>query len=190
MNMFQEIAEARLFRQLGRLEGLSRSEMARKFFVHMMGLRVLWEEDPRAAQEYARTIMRWPDFDGFRSVSNDLYNITAVLMNPERFADRVSNDMAFAVPELRLRRIMRELQRGQLDRDDFDNFMMILQRNIPDLGGPHMALRREISDYQRLTPAQRVSMLRRLLLLIREHEVFTDLHMLMVKHIKLPGLAL
>jgi|LakMenEpi03Aug12_release.lakeMendotaPanAssembly.Ray.scaffolds.fasta_scaffold100102_5 hypothetical protein len=190
MNIFQELNESRLFRTQSRLDGLKRSDMARKFFTHMMALRVLYEESPDAAKAYANLILRWPDFDGFRSACNDLYNIISVLMNKERFADQVPIDTDFTMPDLRLRRILRRLQQGKIDRDDYDNFLMILQRTVPGLSSQHMSIRRELSDYNRLGWNAKSSLVRRLLLLIREPDVFTDLHIELLKHLKNPRLAL
>jgi hypothetical protein len=190
MKLLQELNENRLFRTQSRLDGLSRSDLARKFFTHMMALRVLYEESPQAAQNYVKQIMRWSDFDGFRSANTDLYNIISVLMNKDRFDDQVNIDTDFAVPDLRLRRILRQLGQGRIDRDDYNNFMMTLQRTVPNLSSQHMSIRREITDYRDLSWNEKSSLVRRLLLLLREPDVFTDLHMELLKHLKNPRLTL
>jgi len=179
MSFIKELNEARLIRRLDRIDGKDISELGRTLFNHLLALRLLHYEDPKAAAKYAKQIMRHPEFNGFRVTSPDIFNLVVFIQNKNRFADRIEIDDALSVPEMRLRRNLREIESGKINANDYEKMMLILQRQIDGLGSAHYQLRRETNDYPRLPENQKVQVIKRLLLLIRNPVFFSDLHMVL-----------
>lgn len=176
MKFLQDLVESRMIRALDQLDQRSVSALASKLFTHLLALRVLYHEDPRLAQSYVRRTMRYQDFAGFRASSPDMYNLLVFIDNPGKYKDHLTIDTDISLPELRLKRNFREIARGNFDSNDYDGLMLLLQRRIPGLNNQQKALRREINSYERLSADERSHVIRRLLLLMRNPDVFSDLH--------------
>ena len=177
MKFLQDLVESRMIRTLDQLDKRSVSALASKLFTHLLALRVLYHEDARRAQDYVRKTMRYQDFAGFRASSPDMYNLLVFIDNPSKYQDHLTVDTDISLPELRLKRNFREIARGNFDSNDYDGLMLLLQRRIPSLGNQQIALRREINRYERLPADERSHIIRRLLLLMRNPDVFSDLHL-------------
>lgn len=179
LGFMKELHEARLIRRLDRIDGKDISELGRTLFNHLLALRLLHYEDAKAASKYARQIMRHPEFNGFRITSPDIFNLVVFIQNKKRFADRIEIDDALSVPEMRLRRNLRELEKGNINANDYEKMMLILQRQLDGLGSAHYQLRRETNEYPKLPESQKVHVIKRLLLLIRNPVFFSDLHVIL-----------
>ena len=179
LGFVKELHEARLIRRLDRIDGKDISELGRTLFNHLLALRLLHYEDANAASKYARQIMRHPEFNGFRITSPDIFNLVVFIQNKKRFADRIEIDDALSVPEMRLRRNLRELEKGNINANDYEKMMLILQRQLDGLGSAHYQLRRETNEYPKLPESQKVHVIKRLLLLIRNPVFFSDLHVIL-----------
>lgn len=179
MNFIKELHESRLIRRLDRIDGKDISELGRTLFNHLLALRLLHYEDSAAAAKYARAIMRHPEFNGFRVTSPDIFNLVVFIQNKKRFADRVEIDSALSVPEMRLRRNLRDIENGKINANDYEKMMLILQRQLDGLRSSHYQLRRETHEYPRLPKSQKVQVIKRILLLIRNPVFFSDLHMIL-----------
>jgi len=187
LNFIKELNEARLIRRLDRINGKDIDELGRTLFNHLLGLRVLYYEDPKAAAKYAKAIMRHPQFNGFRVTSPDIFNLVVFIQNKNRFADRIEIDNALSVPEMRLRRNLREIENGKINESDYEKMMLILQRQLDGLGSAHYQLRRETNGYPKLPDNQKVQVIKRLLLLVRNPVFFSDLHMILKRVAKEKG---
>lgn len=179
MKFIKELNEARLIRRLDRIDGKDIDELGRTLFNHLLALRLLYYEDTKAAAKYAKAIMRHPQFNGFRVTSPDIFNLVVFIQNKNRFADKIEIDNALSVPEMRLRRNLREIENGKLNANDYEKMMLILQRQIDGLGSAHYQLRRETNGYPKLPTSQKIQVIKRLLLLIRNPVFFSDLHMIL-----------
>lgn len=179
LGFMKELHEARLIRRLDRIDGKDISELGRTLFNHLLALRLLYYEDAKSASKYARQIMRHPEFNGFRITSPDIFNLVVFIQNKKRFADRIEIDDALSVPEMRLRRNLRELEKGNINANDYEKMMLILQRQLDGLGSAHYQLRRETNEYPKLPESQKVHVIKRLLLLIRNPVFFSDLHVIL-----------
>jgi len=187
LNFIKELNEARLIRRLDRINGKDIDELGRTLFNHLLGLRVLHYEDPKSAAKYAKAIMRHPQFNGFRVTSPDIFNLVVFIQNKNRFADRIEIDNALSVPEMRLRRNLREIENGKINESDYEKMMLILQRQLDGLGSAHYQLRRETNNYPKLPDNQKVQVIKRLLLLVRNPVFFSDLHMILKRVAKEKG---
>lgn len=187
LNFIKELSESRLIRRLDRIDGKDINQLGRMLFNHLLALRLLHYEDPKSAAKYAKAIMRYPEFNGFRVTSPDIFNLVVFIQNKNRFADRIEIDSALSVPEMRLRRNLREIENGKIKSNDYEQMMLILQRQLDGLGSAQYQLRRETNDYPKLPDSQKVQVIKRLLLLIRNPVFFSDLHMILQRVAKEKG---
>lgn len=179
MNIFQEIIESRMYRVLSRVDGMSISDITERIFEHLLALQFLVYADPHAASEYASKIMQAQNFNGFRTTQPDLYNLLVLIMRQDQYDKNLKNNQSIVLPEFIIRRNLRDIADKQIDDNDYNNMMMILQRRMGNLTGRHITLRREISDYERLSDLQRTQVRDQLLLLMRERGVNSDLYQLL-----------
>ena len=177
MNFVQELNESRLYRRLGQLKGKTLGDVAERVFEHMLALQIVVQEKPDYALRYAKRIWTHQNFGGFRSTQPDLYNLLALLLNPSQYEHILEIDDTYYVPELRLRRVLRDLNSGRYNNNDYSELMMWLQRHFDNLTGVHMMLRRQISSWARLSPAEKRSVIKRLMIQMRDKGIQSDLYM-------------
>jgi hypothetical protein len=176
MNIFQEVTESRMIRQVAQLHGTTQQELCEKLFEHLLALQVLAIDNPGKASEYANQIISAINFAGFRQSQPDLYNLIVFLIRPGQFTDQLDTEHTVIIPEFQLKRVLRAVAAKDIDIDDYNQLMMVLQRRLPGINSGLINLRREISDYKRLTDGEKSQCIRRLLLQMRERQVNSDLY--------------
>lgn len=184
MKFFQELNESRMFKRLKQLTGRPMSDVAERLFEHLLALQIFANTDMPVAQKYAKQLVAWQHFDGFRTSQSDLYNLIALILNPTQYSHVFKDEKKYIIPELRLRRILRALERGNFDNNDYSQMMLILQREFTDLPANLLQLRRQISDWKRLTEQDKEQVIRRLLLNMRERGMQSDFYVLLDKYIR------
>ena len=176
MKFFQELNESRLYRRLGQLEGKSIHDIAERLFEHLLALQILCNIDRGRASQYASWIMRQQQFDGFRNSQPDLYNLITLIHQQEQYSHLIDTDSSIGLPELRLRRNLREIARGGFDNNDYSYMMLMLQRRFEKLPKMLITLRRQISDWQNINPNEHKQIIRRLLWQMRERGIQSDFY--------------
>ena len=176
MNFLQELAESRMYRRLGQLEGKNIHDIAERLFEHLLALQIFANENRDLAARYAKTVMKQQAFDGFRTSMPDLYNLIALIQNQNQYSHIVITDETVSIPELRLRRNLRQLATGGFDNNDYSQMMLMLQRRFEKLPGILVQLRRQISDWKNVGKDNRRSMVRRLLTQMRERGMQSDFY--------------
>ena len=181
MNFLQELAESRLYRRLGQLEGKTIHDIAERLFEHLLALQIFCNVNPGLAARYATEIMKLQSFDGFRTSQPDLYNLIVLIQKQSQYSHIIDTDETVGIPELRLRRNLREIARGKFDNNDYSQMMLIMQRRFENLPQQLVALRRKISDWKQLSPGQRTSLINMLKLNMRERGIQSDFYHHLVK---------
>lgn len=181
MKFIAELNESRMFKRLKQLTGRNMSDVAERLFEHLLALQIFANQDRGTAQKYASQIMRMQHFDGFRTSQSDLYNLIALILNPTQYSHVFADDTKYVIPELRLRRILRALERGNFDNNDYSQMMLILQREFKELPAYLLALRRQISNWQRLNDKEKADIAQRLLFNMRERGMQSDFYVLLSK---------
>jgi len=176
MEFLQEINESRMYRKLGQLEGRSVHYVAEQLFEHLLALQILCNEDRSLASGYATWIMKQTQFDGFRNSQPDLYNLIVLVLRQDQYSDVLDTDAAIGLPELRLRRNLREIARGDFNNNDFSYMMLMMQRRFDQLPGLLVQLRRQVSDWNNLSPGDRKTVIRRLLNQMRTRGMQSDFY--------------
>ena len=176
MKFLQELNESRMYRALGQLEGKSVNDVAERLFEHLLALQIFCNEDRALASRYADWIMRQQQFDGFRNSQPDLYNLITLVLRQDRYSHILDTDNTVSIPELRLRRNLRQIARGGFDNNDYSQLMLMLQRKFDKLPKILISFRRQISDWKNLSPNQQTQTIRRLLTQMREKGMQSDFY--------------
>ena len=178
MKFIQEINESRLYRRLSQLKSKSAGDIAERLFENLLAFQIISQENPQWAKRYAENIIKYSSFDGFRTSQSDLYNLITLILNQEKYSDVFESDDALIIPEMRLKRNLRNIARGDYQNLDYSELMMMLQRRFDHyLNGAHIQLRRQISDWSKLSDNEKKTIKRRMLIQMRERGIQSDLYL-------------
>lgn len=173
-SFLQDLTEARVFRRLSEVEKMNVDQIALIALNYFYALIILWHEDQKTAIKYAKSIMVYPTFQEFKVSQPDLYNAMVLLMRQEKYFGKQSS---YTLPELRIRRILRDMGNGRVDERDFYQLLLILMRTTKGLNDMHQKLRRTMHDYDDMSSFDRIRNIRLLLLALRKGvSIYPDLH--------------
>ena len=166
---FDWLTESRAYRTPRQLNGLKQSQLGEQLFEQLLALQILANSDPAYAARVSENIMKLQNWPGFRTSQPDLYNIIAMIMKPEKFKDRIAQDVVITIPELRLKRNLRALAKRDFQNSDYSYMMLMLQRNMVDfLPAPLIQMRRQIANWERIVPRDKNVIRDRLMLQMRK----------------------
>jgi hypothetical protein len=150
----KELSEARVFRNPTNLPEIGISNVAENFFNSALALQIMKYENPKAAKAYAqRTLAN--GFDGWRSSGSDFNNMAQILLNPDRYANKLNIDRAVSVPSLQLKTWLRNMSQGQEDPSYDRRFFLALQRQLGVKSPGLIGARRVVADWSRSTGNER-----------------------------------
>ena len=166
---FDWLSESRAYRTPRQLNGLKQSQLGEQLFEQLLALQILANSDPAYAARVSENIMKLQNWPGFRTSQPDLYNIIAMIMKPEKFKDRIAQDVKITIPELRLKRNLRAIAKRDFQNSDYSYMMLMLQRNMVDfLPAPLIQMRRQIANWERIVPRDKNVIRDRLMLQMRK----------------------
>jgi len=166
---FDWLTESRAYRTPRHLNGLTLKQLGEQLFEQLLALQIFVNSDPAYAARIAEEIMNLQNWPGFRTSQPDLYNVIAILMKPEKFKDRVVQNAQITIPELRLKRNLRQIMKREFNNSDYSYMMLMLQRQMEDfLPAPLIQMRRQISNWERQTPRDKNTIRQRLMLQMRK----------------------
>lgn len=170
VSMLKELHEAKMFRRVSQVEQESFESILGRIFEHFLALEVLSHLNIKAAGDYVSGILKYQDWAGFRAQAPDLYNLLVVVYNPRRF--NMETDKTIVLPELRIKRWMRNLASGIADHDDFANLIYLMQQRMRitshSKSAQYMYLRRLVADWSNVNASEKKKVINRLLLSMRE----------------------
>ena len=166
---FDWLTESRAYRTPRQLNGLTQKKIGEQLFEQLLALQILANSDPDYAARIAENIMKLQNWPGFRTSQPDLYNIITIAMKPNLFKDRIAQDFKIVVPELRLKRNLRNIAKRDYQNSDYSYMMLMLQRNMVDfLPAPLIQMRRQIANWGRIVPRDKNVIRDRLMLQMRK----------------------
>jgi hypothetical protein len=174
MEFLRELNESRMFRRLKQLTGQSVHDVAERLFEHLLFLQILAQENPSRASIYAREIMAQQQFDGFRTSRPDLYNLIALITNQDTYSYIINTDESVGIPIFRLRRNLRLIEQRKFNNNDYSQMMYMLQQRFDQLPARLFVLRRQISNWSRLSKTEKQSVLKQLKYQMRERGIQSD----------------
>jgi hypothetical protein len=175
MNLLRDLSESRLYKRLGQIEGMNIHAIAERLFEHLLALQILVHEDPVFAKKLATQLMKQQHFDGFRTSQSDLFNLISLVLNQETYSHLIGVDSSVGIPELRLKRNLRDISNGKFSNNDYSNMMYLIQQRFKKLPDSLFALRRQTSDYKRLSKSNKTMLIKRLRLQMREQGIQSEL---------------
>lgn len=184
MEFIKELVEARMYRKLESVKGTDVQTLAGLMFDHMLMLKLLYYIDKPKAVQYAKNTMAFQNFKGFRQSQTDLYNIITLITEQKKYADKLFNNWDITLPELRLKRLLRDMGNGDLNERDFSQTMMILQRRFKGLKGDQLWMRRIAQEWNKQSPSVKRSAMTRILQTVRR-PINTDLYMTFMQSAKI-----
>ena len=166
---FNWLQESRAYRTPRQLNGLKQSQLGEQLFEQLLALQILANSDPVYAARIAEDIMKLQNWPGFRTSQPDLYNVIAIMMKPNKFKDRVAQDVTVTIPELRLKRNFRLIAKRDFNNSDYSYLMLMLQRAMVDfLPAPLIQMRRQIANWNNIVPRDKNVIRDRLMLQMRK----------------------
>ena len=166
---FNWLSESRAYRTPRQLNGLTQKKIGEQLFEQLLALQILANSDPAYAARMAENIMKLQNWPGFRTSQPDLYNIITIAMKPKLFKDRIAQDFKIVIPELRLKRNLRNIAKRDYQNSDYSYMMLMLQRNMIDfLPAPLIQMRRQIANWNRIVPRDKNVIRDRLMLQMRK----------------------
>ena len=166
---FDWLTESRAYRTPRQLNGLKQSQLGEQLFEQLLALQILANSDPAYAARIAEDIMKLQNWPGFRTSQPDLYNVIAIMMKPNKFKDRVAQDVTVTIPELRLKRNFRLIAKRDFNNSDYSYLMLMLQRAMVDfLPAPLIQMRRQIANWNNIVPRDKNVIRDRLMLQMRK----------------------
>jgi len=172
----EELLEARYYRNLSKQYGKSVNDLASSIFDHVLMVYTLYHVKPTVAKKYSADMMKNVQFDGFRQSMPDFYNLLTLVIQQKKYADKLFNNWDIKLPELRIKRVFRQIAQEQLDLGQMDQLLMILQRMFKGLlSGDQLIIRRILNNWSKANATQRQYAVNRLVQTMRR-PINTDLY--------------
>jgi hypothetical protein len=179
---FSELKEARIFKNLNLVDGTKADDLAILMLNMFFALNFIWHEDRASAVKYARNIMSQPGFKGFRTTQPDLYNAITLLLHQEKYSDKLITRYDITIPELRIKRILRDMSGGRVDEDDYHQLFLLMMRTIKGVSSDHQRVRRQLRRYDEMTSFDKIRNLRWLMLQMRTGKArYSDMYPMLQK---------
>lgn len=151
----KELSEAKLFRNPTKLADTSIGEVADSFFNAILGISILKNTDPKAAQKYAQQTLTYSNLGDWRSSGSDLHNMAHILANPRRYDEKIAIDRVISLPEMQYKQYLRNIASGKADANFDRTFLLNLQRNLGINSSGLRSARRLIGDWDTALPNER-----------------------------------
>lgn len=143
-----ELSEARVFRNATNLPEVGISNIADNFFNSALALQIMKYENPKAAAAYAQRTLS-TGLDGWRSSGSDFNNMAQILLNPDRYADKLTIDRTVSVPSLQLKTWLKSISQGKNDANYDRRFFLAMQRQLGVKSPGLISARRVVADWDR-----------------------------------------
>ena len=168
----EELTEARYFRNPKDVTGYSEYDIADTFFEHLLSLQQMRYENPAAAQAYAKKTLQYQTFTQVRTGGTDLHNLAAILANPSKYKDKLTDAGSVRFDELRFKRYLRQVADGKLNKSQDRELFITMQRNLGIRNSLLKNARRVVQDYGTATNNERKAVAQRMTNSFRQDNKF------------------
>lgn len=171
----QELSEAKLFKNPTKMQDVSAASLADGFFNAAMALQVLRFENPKAAQKYASKTLA-TGLDGWRGSGTDFNNMAQVLLNQDRYKDKVVFDRRVGVPKMQMMAWLRDISNGRHNPNADRKMFMSMERQLGVSNPGLKAARRLVGDWHRTLPSERTLAMKRIKMSLQHDLSNSDLY--------------
>ena len=157
---FDYINEGKMIRNTDGVSRLSFTDASDLVLLYFLALHVMRHYPSRRfVKSYSEQVLKWQNWDHFRSSANDLYGLLNIIDGDEKIVDKLSNPSSARLlrqrgnfPTLTAKRLLRSFANNAPSNSDASDLIRIdnsLQNSR------YSGLRRRIANYARLTPSER-----------------------------------
>jgi hypothetical protein len=155
------IAEGKMIRNTDGVSRLTFTDASDLTLLYFLALHVMrhYPISRRFVKTYSEEVLKWQNWDAFRSTGNDLYNLLNIIDGDEKIVEKLSNPRAAKVmrqrssfPTLTAKRLLRSFSNANPSMSDASDLVKIdnsLQNSR------YSGLRRRIANYKTLIPSER-----------------------------------
>jgi len=154
------ITEGKMIRNSDGVSRLSFTDASDLVLLYFLALHVMRHYPSRRfVKSYSEQVLKWQNWDHFRSSGNDLYNLLNIINGDKKIVEKLSNPRAAMImrerstfPTLTAKRLLRSFSNNVPSTNDASDLTRIdnsLQNS------KYSGLRRRIANYTKLTPNER-----------------------------------
>jgi len=189
LEFIQQLEESRTFKRLSLVHGMTVDEIAIKVLNFLLALKVLYYEDQKQASRYAQQLVNQQSYTGFKTSQPDLYNVLVLVFKQDQYSNLIKTSNVI-LPELRIKRNLRNMAAGNLDERDYNELLIMMLRRLKGVESLHWRLRRRIAEYDKLEKQDKAHIMRYLMLLMRKGEqIYPDLYIAIEKTARKNGIT-
>ena len=157
---FDYITEGKMIRNTDGVSRMTFTDASDLVLLYFLALHVMRHYPSRRfVKSYSEQVLKWQNWDHFRSSANDLYNLLNIINGDEKIIDKLSNPRAAKVmrqrssfPTLTAKRLLRSFANSNPSLND-SNDLVKIDNSLQN--SRYSGLRRRIANYARLTPQER-----------------------------------
>jgi len=154
------ITEGKMIRNSDGVSRLSFTDAADLVLLYFLALHVMRHYPSRRfVQTYSDEVLKWQNWDYFRSSANDFYGLLNIVNGDEKIVEKLSNPKAAMqlrkrthFPTLTAKRLLRSFSKDAPSIMDANDLLRI-DNSLPN--SKYGSLRRRIANYAKLTPQDR-----------------------------------
>ena len=157
---FDYIIEGKMIRNTDGVSRLTFTDASDLVLLYFLALHVMRHYPSRRfVKSYSEEVLKWQNWDYFRSSGNDLYNLLNIINGDEKIIDKLSNPRAAKVmrqrssfPTLTAKRLLRSFANSNPSFND-SNDLVKIDNSLQN--SRYSGLRRRIANYAKLTPQEK-----------------------------------
>ena len=154
------ITEGKMIRNTDGVSRLSFTDASDLVLLYFLALHVMRHYPSRRfVKSYSEQVLKWQNWNNFRSSANDLYGLLNIIDGDEKIVDKLNNPKAAKImrqrssfPTLTAKRLLRNFTNSNPSMSDA-NDLVKLDNSLQN--SRYSGLRRRIANYARLTPSER-----------------------------------
>jgi len=154
------ITEGKMIRNTDGVSRLTFTDASDLTLLYFLALHVMRHYPSRRfVKSYSEEVLKWQNWNHFRSSGNDLYNLLNIIDGDEKIVEKLSNPRAAKMmrqrgsfPTLTAKRLLRNFANSNPTLSDANDLVKI---DLSLQNSKYSGLRRRIANYARLTPLER-----------------------------------
>ena len=154
------ITEGKMIRNSDGVSRMSFTDASDLVLLYFLALHVMRHYPSRRfVKSYSDEVLKWQNWDYFRSSANDLYALLNIVNGDEKIVEKLSNPRAAMLlrnrthfPTLTAKRLLRNFKSSAPSLNDANDLLRI-DNGLPT--SKYSSLRRRIANYTKLTPQER-----------------------------------
>ena len=172
-----ELAESRIFQYQDDFRNKSARDLADLAFTMILVLEILRHRRVQISKDYARRTINYVDFSAIKPGSTDLFNLLTVLINQEVFDNEISTDRRISVPELQIKRYLRDVADAKMSGSFDREFLLKLEDYLRVNDGELRNARRVVAYWNTATALDKKNVSEMLLRNMRSRANGVDLYL-------------